>query len=187
MQVILASASPRRLALLEQIGLEVQVCPADFAEVSGDALAAETVVKANAEGKCQAVVAQLGDEKPVIAADTVVVAAGKILGKPKNAQEAVAMLQLLSGKEHRVLTGLAVSYAGRHSVEVVATRVFFRELSLQEIEAYVATGEPLDKAGAYGIQGRGAVLVNKIDGCYNNVVGLPLTRLYLMLAELQGR
>ena len=187
MQVILASASPRRLALLEQIGLEVQVCPADFAEVSGDALAAEAVVKTNAEGKCRAVVARYGDAQPVIAADTVVVAAGKILGKPKDAQEAVAMLQLLSGKEHQVLTGLAVSYAGRLLVEVAATKVYFRKLSLQEITAYVATGEPLDKAGAYGIQGRGAVLVNKIDGCYNNVVGLPLTRLQLMLAELQGR
>ena len=187
MQVILASASPRRLALLEQIGLEVQVCPADFAEVSGAALDVESVVRTNALGKCQAVVAQLGDEKPVIAADTVVVAAGKILGKPRDPQEAVAMLQLLSGKEHRVLTGIAVSYAGHQLVEAVTTKVYFRDLSLQEIKAYVATGEPLDKAGAYGIQGRGAVLVTKIDGCYNNVVGLPLTRLQRMLAELQGR
>ena len=187
MQVFLASASPRRLALLEQIGLEVQVFPADFAEVSGVAMEAEAVVKANALGKCRAVVARIGDLQPVIAADTVVVAAGKILGKPRDAQEAEAMLQLLSGKEHQVLTGLAVSYAGRQLVEAAVTRVFFRELSLQEIKAYVATGEPLDKAGAYGIQGRGAVLVNKIDGCYNNVVGLPLTRLQLMLAELQGR
>ena len=187
MQVILASASPRRLALLEQIGLEVQVCPADFAEVSGTALAAETVVKTNAKGKCLAVVDLKGDAQPVIAADTVVVAEGKILGKPRDAQEAVAMLQLLSGKEHQVLTGLAVSYAGSLLVEVAVTKVFFRKLTLQEIKAYVATGEPLDKAGAYGIQGRGAVLVNKIDGCYNNVVGLPLTRLQLMLAALQGR
>ena len=184
MQVILASASPRRLALLQQIGIEATVCPADFDEVSGSAVQAEDVVLANAVGKCQAVVKIKGDSLPVIAADTVVVAEGVILGKPQNAEDAVEMLKQLSGKTHKVLTGIAVSYAGEMLAEVCETKVLFRDLTDEEIKNYVATGEPLDKAGAYGIQGKGAVLVEKIDGCYNNVVGLPLTRMQLILAKL---
>ena len=184
MQVILASASPRRLALLQQIGIEATVCPAYFDEVSGSAVQAEDVVLANAVGKCQAVVKIKGDSLPVIAADTVVVAEGVILGKPQNAEDAVEMLKQLSGKTHKVLTGIAVSYAGEMLAEVCETKVVFRDLTDGEIKNYVATGEPLDKAGAYGIQGKGAVLVEKIDGCYNNVVGLPLTRMQLILAKL---
>lgn len=184
MQVILASASPRRLALLQQIGIEAKVCPADFDEVSGSAVQAEDVVLANAIGKCKAVVKIKGDSLPVIAADTVVVAEGVILGKPQNEEDAVEMLKQLSGKTHKVMTGIAVSYAGEMLVEVCETEVVFRELTDEEIKKYVATGEPLDKAGAYGIQGMGAVLVEKINGCYNNVVGLPLTRLQLILAKL---
>lgn len=184
MQVILASASPRRLALLQQIGIEATVCPADFDEVSGSAVQAEDVVLANAVGKCQAVVKIKGDSLPVIAADTMVVAEGVILGKPQNAEDAVEMLKQLSGKTHKVLTGIAVSYVGEMLAEVCETKVVFRDLTDEEIKSYVATGEPLDKAGAYGIQGKGAVLVEKIDGCYNNVVGLPLTRMQLILAKL---
>ena len=187
MQVILASASPRRLALLQQIGIEATVCPADFDEVSGSAVQAEDVVLANALGKCKAVVKIKGDDLPVIAADTVVVAEGVILGKPQDAEEAVKMLKQLSGKTHKVLTGIAIAYAGEILAEVCETKVVFRELSEDEIKQYVATGEPLDKAGAYGIQGKGAVLVEKIDGCYNNVVGLPLTRMQLILAKLGVR
>ena len=184
MQVILASASPRRLALLQQIGIEAKVCPADFDEVSGSAVQAEDVVLANAIGKCKAVVKIKGDSLPVIAADTVVLAEGVILGKPQNEEEAVEMLKQLSGKTHKVMTGIAVSHAGEMLAEVCETEVVFRELTDEEIKKYVATGEPLDKAGAYGIQGMGAVLVEKINGCYNNVVGLPLTRLQLILAKL---
>ena len=184
MQVILASASPRRLALLQQIGIEAIVYPADFDEVSGSAVQAEDVVLANAVGKCQAVVKIKGDSLPVIAADTVVVAEGVILGKPQDAEDAIEMLKQLSGKTHKVLTGIAVSYAGEMLAEVCETKVVFRDLTDEEIKNYVATGEPLDKAGAYGIQGKGAVLVEKIDGCYNNVVGLPLTRMQLILAKL---
>ena len=187
MQVILGSASPRRLALLQQIGISAEVCPADFDEVSGSAVQAEDVVLANALGKCKAVVKIKGDDLPVIAADTVVVAEGVILGKPQDAEEAVKMLKQLSGKTHKVLTGIAIAYAGKILAEVCETKVVFRELSDDEIKQYVATGEPLDKAGAYGIQGKGAVLVEKIDGCYNNVVGLPLTRMQLILAELGVR
>ena len=187
MQVILASASPRRLALLQQIGISAEVCPADFDEVNGAAVQAEDIVLANAVGKCKAVVKIKGDDLPVIAADTVVVAEGVILGKPQDAEDAVKMLKQLSGKTHKVMTGIAVAYAGEMLAEVCETKVVFRELSDEEILQYVATGEPLDKAGAYGIQGKGAILVEKIDGCYNNVVGLPLTRTQLILAKLGVR
>lgn len=183
MRVILASSSPRRLQLLQQIGIEAEVRPAAFDELSTGKMA-DDVVLANAVGKCQAVCAACGDKVPVIAADTVVVLDGKILGKPKDAADAVRMLTELSGRTHKVLTGIAVSFDGRQLAEVCETEVIFRTLTAAEIADYVATGEPLDKAGAYGIQGRGAVFVEKINGCYNNVVGLPLTRLHLMLAKL---
>lgn len=183
MRVILASSSPRRLQLLQQIGIEAEVRPAAFDELSTGKMADE-VVLANAVGKCQSVCAACGDKVPVIAADTVVVLDGKILGKPKDAADAVRMLTELSGRTHKVLTGVAVSFDGRQLAEVCETEVIFRTLTAAEIADYVATGEPLDKAGAYGIQGRGAVFVEKINGCYNNVVGLPLTRLHLMLAKL---
>lgn len=183
MRVILASSSPRRLQLLQQIGIEAEVRPAAFDELSTGKMADE-VVLANAVGKCQAVCADYGDKVPVIAADTVVVLDGKILGKPKDAADAVRMLTELSGRTHKVLTGVAVGFDGRQLAEVCETEVIFRTLTAAEIADYVATGEPLDKAGAYGIQGRGAVFVEKINGCYNNVVGLPLTRLHLILAKL---
>lgn len=184
MKVILASASPRRLALLAQLGIEAQVQPADFAEAGGSAAEAEQVALCNASGKCKAVASLTGDALPVIAADTIVVIDKEIMGKPADAAEARAMLQRLSGRTHQVMTGVAVCYAGRSLERVCVTDVTFRRLREQEIAAYVATGEPLDKAGAYGIQGRGAVLVEQIHGCYNNVVGLPLTMLYLMLEEI---
>lgn len=184
MQVVLASASPRRLALLEQVGVRVQVCPADFAEADGRAEEARQVAVNNARGKCRAVAAAQGDAVPVVAADTIVVIDEDILGKPADAAAAEAMLTRLSGRSHTVITGVAVRYRGRELYKDCATSVLFRRLSAREIREYVATGEPLDKAGAYGIQGRGALLVEKIDGCYNNVVGLPLTMLYEMFKEL---
>lgn len=138
----------------------------------------------NASGKCAAVAAKIGDELPVIAADTIVVIDNVILGKPQDAAAAKAMLQRLSGRTHQVMTGVAVRYKGQQLSKVCITDVSFRQLTAEEIDAYIATGEPMDKAGAYGIQGRGAVLVEKINGCYNNVVGLPLSLLYLMMQRL---
>ena len=184
MKVILASASPRRQTLLQQIGITPLVCPADFAEGSGTASQAQEVVLHNAAGKCAAVAAKMGDDLPVVAADTIVVIDNVILGKPQDAAAAKAMLQRLSGRTHQVMTGVAVSYKGQQLSEVCITDVRFRQLTAEEIDAYIATGEPMDKAGAYGIQGRGAVLVEKINGCYNNVVGLPLSLLYLMMQRL---
>lgn len=184
MKVILASASPRRQALLQQIVITPLVCPADFAEGSGTASQAQEVALYNAAGKCAAVAAKMGDELPVIAADTIVVIDNVILGKPQDAAAAKAMLQCLSGRTHQVITGVAVRYKGQQLSKVCVTDVSFRQLTAEEIDAYIATGEPMDKAGAYGIQGRGAVLVEKINGCYNNVVGLPLSLLYLMMQRL---
>lgn len=184
MKVILASASPRRQALLQQIGITPLVCPAGFAEGSGTASQAQEVALYNAAGKCAAVAAKMGDELPVIAADTIVVIDNVILGKPQDAAAAKAMLQCLSGRTHQVITGVAVRYKGQQLSKVCVTDVSFRQLTAEEIDAYIATGEPMDKAGAYGIQGRGAVLVEKINGCYNNVVGLPLSLLYLMMQRL---
>lgn len=184
MKVILASASPRRLALLRQIGMEPIVHPADFDEVDGAGADAAQVVLANAVGKRDVVIAELGDDEVVIAADTVVVVDNVILGKPADEAAAKAMLASLSGRSHQVMTGVAVGWRGKRLARVCVTEVSFRQLAEQEIAAYVATGEPLDKAGAYGIQGRGAVLVDEINGCYNNVVGLPLSLLYRLLKEL---
>ena len=184
MKVILASASPRRQALLQQIGITPLVCPAYFDEGSGTASQAQEVALYNAAGKCATVAAKMGDELPVIAADTIVVIDNVILGKPQDAAAAKAMLQRLSGRTHQVMTGVAVRYKGQQLSEVCITDVSFRQLTAEEIDAYIATGEPMDKAGAYGIQGRGAVLVEKINGCYNNVVGLPLSLLHLMMQRL---
>ena len=184
MKVILASASPRRQALLQQLGIEPVVQPASFDEVGGRAELAHEVALANAKGKCDAVYAEVGDELPVVAADTIVVIDNVILGKPQDEAEAQAMLTRLSGRTHQVMTGVAVRYKGQQLAKVCTTDVSFRELTAAEIAAYIATKEPLDKAGAYGIQGRGAVLVEKINGCYNNVVGLPLSLLYLMMQRL---
>lgn len=184
MQVVLASASPRRLELISQLGWEAQVHPSAFEEAGGSASEAKDVVLANALGKGRWVAEKLGDELPIIGADTVVVVDNVILGKPKDAADAAMMLKRLSGREHQVMTGVAIFYKGKVLGRVCVTKVFFRSLTEHEITGYVATGEPLDKAGAYGIQGQGAVLVEKIDGCYNNVVGLPLTMMYTMFKEL---
>ncbi len=184
MKVVLASASPRRQELLRQIGHTPVVRPASFAESGGAASQAHEVALHNAVGKCSAVVAEVGDSLPVIAADTIVVIDNVILGKPQDAADAKAMLMRLAGRTHQVMTGVAVRYRGRQLAEVCVTDVSFRRLTEAQIAAYVATGEPLDKAGAYGIQGKGAVLVEKINGCYSNVVGLPLARLQAMLDEL---
>lgn len=184
MKVVLASASPRRQELLRQIGHTPVVRPASFAESGGAASQAHEVVLHNAVGKCSAVVAEVGDSLPVIAADTIVVIDNVILGKPQDAADAKAMLMRLAGRTHQVMTGVAVRYRGRQLADVCVTDVSFRRLTEAQIAAYVATGEPLDKAGAYGIQGKGAVLVEKINGCYSNVVGLPLARLQAMLDEL---
>lgn len=183
-RLILASQSPRREALLRQAGLEFEISPSDVEERLSETLSPAEAAETLALEKARWVAARLS-EGLVIGADTVVVVGRQILGKPAGAEDARAMLGLLSGREHEVITGIAVVDAGsgRSRSDSVTTAVSFAPLSQEIIDRYVATGEPLDKAGAYAIQGFGALLIEGIQGCYNNVVGLPLRRLAEMLGE----
>jgi len=182
--IILASNSPRRRELLEQIGLSFTIAPGDVDERIHSGEAPRDYAERLALEKAYSAAERAG-EGVVIAADTIVVVGGTILGKPADAEDARCMLTQLSGREHEVVTGLAVMDAASHrsSVRTAITKVWFRTLLEQEINAYIATREPLDKAGAYGIQERGALLVERIEGCYSNVVGLPLSLLGEMLRE----
>lgn len=181
-EIILASASPRRSELLRQVGLNFQVIPSNFEENLNLELSPGELVQDLAYNKALSVAAKVKPGFLVIGADTVVVK-DRVLGKPESRQHAFEMLKMLQGGWHEVITGVAVlegSGSGCTSGFEV-TRVKMRSLSDRTIEAYIDTGEPMDKAGAYGIQGLGAVIVEKIEGCYFNVVGLPLTRLSAML------
>ena len=185
--LILASASPRRAELLRQVGWEFEVIVSGFEE--NDAAAdqdAGSLAAAHARSKALDVSGQ-NPERLTLGADTVVVIGERILGKPTSADDARKMLRALSGQEHQVVTAVALTIDDTLLAEdVVTTDVTFRELSEREIEDYVATGEPMDKAGAYGIQGRGALIVREIRGCYFNVVGLPLARVGEMVTAANG-
>jgi len=182
--IILASNSPRRKELLRQIGISFIADPAEVDERILGGETPEAYAIRVAGDKARLVAARSG-EAIVIAADTIVVMDDEILGKPVDAADAVRMLTSLSGRMHRVITGIVVADAANRkiSARTVSTRVWFRTLSPRMIAAYVATQEPLDKAGAYGIQEKGALLVDAIEGCYFNVVGLPLSVLADMLNE----
>ncbi len=183
--LVLASASPRRRRFLEQLGLAFTVEAADVAENAAAGEEPDAFVRRLALEKAQAVAARHPGEV-VVAADTVVVLGGEILGKPGDAEAAVAMLLRLAGRSHAVWTGYAV-YCAERRIEVVRavrTGVRFVDFDRATALAYVATGEPLDKAGSYGIQGRGGCLIQRIDGSYSNVVGLPLAELLADLAAL---
>lgn len=178
--LILASGSPRRRRMLAELGLDFTLAVADIAEVAQPGESPADFARRLAGEKAAAVAAR-HPASWVLAADTVVARAGRILGKPADPEDAVAMLTALSGHWHTVWTGFALR-RGRESLqEVVATEVRFAELTAPLIRAYVATGEPLDKAGAYGIQGRGGLLVKEIRGSYSNVVGLPLAEVIAAL------
>lgn len=198
-QIILASNSPRRKELLEQVGVEFEVCPAKGEEVISKTKPQEVVMELAAQ-KAQEVAAMIlayGERHPdtttpqellVIGADTVVSYEGKILGKPKDETEAEEMLTMLSGNTHEVYTGAALVFidpsgrAGMHTF-YECTRVTMYPVSQKEIKRYIATGDPMDKAGAYGIQGAFAIHIKEIAGDYNNVVGLPVARLYQELQK----
>lgn len=199
-QIILASASPRRRELLEQIGLTFEVCPAKGEEIITKSAPGEAVQElARAKSREVAtMVRQYGvrhgelvtpQDMIVIGADTVVAVNGQILGKPGDEEDAFRMLSMLSGRSHAVYTGVALVFldqsgrAGEH-IFYEKTVVSMREMSEKEIRRYIATGEPMDKAGAYGIQGKCAIYIDKIDGDYNNVVGLPVAALYRELKKL---
>lgn len=171
--IILASASPRRKELLEQIGCCFRIETADTEEASGEGMTPSELVMKNAHLKAAAVAA-LHPDIPVLGADTVVSLDGNIYGKPRDREHAIEMLTSFSGRAHQVMTGIALAWKGRIWQAYETTEVVFAPLSAASITRYVDTGEPADKAGAYGIQGRAAVFVEQIRGSYSNVVGLPL-------------
>jgi septum formation protein len=182
---VLASASPRRRELLTAAGYTFTVLTADVDEtpVSGEAPA--TYVARLAEAKARAVLARRPDTL-VLGADTTVVVDGDILAKPVDAADAARMVARLQGRAHEVLTGVALVAATWSRVAVAATSVWFAPMSAEEIDVYVGSGEPMDKAGAYGIQGRAARYVTRIEGSYSNVVGLPVALVHALLAEYPG-
>ncbi|RCX20813.1 septum formation protein [Anaerobacterium chartisolvens] len=181
-QIILASASPRRVELMKQLGTEFEVIPSNVEETVDASLMPHETAKKLALEKASDVAGKHGRGALVIGADTIVVSSG-IMGKPRDEVHAFEMLKALQGGWHEVITGIAVidSLDMRLENDYVATRVKMIRMSNEMIRSYIATKEPMDKAGAYGIQGMGAVIVEKIEGCYFNVVGLPLMRLSSML------
>lgn len=194
MKLILASASPRRAEILRNAGFDFEVLPAEVDESVRPRESAAEYVRRLAEEKARAAAHRLAakfkrDSAVVIAADTTVVLDEKILGKPASADDARTTLGRLSGKTHDVLTGLAVLPLRNADIQlaVESTRVTFAHMAEQEIEDYVASGEPFDKAGAYAIQGRCGRFITRIEGCYFNVMGLPLARLYSILREIENK
>ncbi len=183
MRLILASQSPRRRELLQQMGFrDFDIVPARGGEETAGDLSPGELVEVLSARKAAEVSAR-HPEDLVIAADTVVAEGEEILGKPHTEEEAKAMLALLSGRANTVYSGVTVRLGSRAVTEHESTRVFFRTLSSREIDDYTATGEPMDKAGAYGIQGLGALLVERIEGDYSTVVGLPVCRLGRILTS----
>ena len=182
MNVILASQSPRRKELLGLFHIPFTVRVADVDETLIPGAAAEAEVARLS--RMNALAVERGADDVVIAADTIVVCDGKILGKPKSADDAKAMLRLLSGRDHQVMSGMTVLRGDIATVVTEITDLHFRHLSEKEIEDYVASGEPMDKAGAYGIQGGAALFCQKLNGDYYNVVGLPVCRLAEILKEM---
>lgn len=183
MNVILASASPRRRQLLDLVGISHQVIPADTDESRFVGELPERYAERLARAKAEAIATRDSDAV-VIGADTIVVIDGLVLGKPRDTSDATRMIGMLSGRSHTVMTGVAVSHRGRTVSVVEVVDVTFRAVDAQSISSYVATGEPMDKAGAYGIQGYGATIVRRIDGDYFAVMGLSLVRLVGLLKEL---
>jgi len=183
--LVLASASPRRHELLRMLGLEFEILVSTAEEERRELpVSPGEQTMELAAGKAKEI-ADLRPDALVIAADTIVAAENRIMGKPRDEEDAREMLSFLSGRWHEVYTGVALVKAAenRRLVDCERTRVKFRPLSEEEIKTYIRSGAPMDKAGAYGIQGLGAVLVERIEGCFFNVVGLPLARLTMMLRD----
>lgn len=183
MKLILASASPRRKELLRYITEDFTVRISDADETTPNGLTPEETVRYLSRLKADAVYNGDPDET-IVASDTIVVIDGRVLGKPHGEEEAKTMLRTLSGRTHTVFTGVCVKTAERERVFAERTEVTFYPLTEEEICAYVATGEPMDKAGSYGIQGKGSLLVQKIDGDFYNVMGLPVAALWRALKEI---
>ncbi len=192
MRFILASKSPRRKEILETIGLEFDIVTSDADESYEKGTAPQDIVMTLSARKAAAVKNALlmqGEnlsDTVIIAADTVVYAAGEILGKPKDKEDAVRMLTMLSGSTHSVLTGITVIAEGVSASAYEETKVTFSAMTERETEWYAESGEPMDKAGAYAIQGYASMWIDKIDGCYFNVVGLPVSCLRRLLGRVLG-
>lgn len=183
-EIVLASASPRRKEILENLGVRITVVPGSLKEERRDGEAPASYALRMAMQKALAVAKDRKDGI-VIGADTIVLLDGRILGKPQNAEDAKKMLKALSGREHIVITGIGIVDVDNQNTMSgeEQTIVYFRRISDEEIERYVATGEPLDKAGGYGIQGKGGFFIRRIEGDYFNVVGLPVSLLYELLQD----
>lgn len=184
-KIVLASSSPRRKELLEKYNIRPIIYGAKIEEKIRDDESPEQVAMALAFEKANWVSKYFSDEEIIIGSDTIVVLENKILGKPKDEEDAYRILSSLSGKEHKVITGISILSAGTNVkvIDYETTVVYFRDLSSERIKRYIETKEPVDKAGAYGIQGYGEILVDKIDGCYSNVIGLPIGKLDYLLKE----
>jgi len=180
--LVLASTSPQRRAILEQLGLPFEVVAPLYDEHDAAGLAPAELVRAHAIGKARSVAGEAGG-RPVLGVDTAVVVDGRVLGKPADEREAAAMLASLAGREHTVVSGLCLLGSGREDVEHEETLVAFRPLAPRDVAAYVATGEWRGRAGGYAIQSRGAALVERVEGDYLNVVGLPAALLVRLLAD----
>jgi septum formation protein len=180
--LLLASTSPQRRAILEELGVPFEMVSPRYEERDDDGLAPAELVRAHAAGKARSVAGEAAG-RVVLGVDTAVVVDGRVLGKPADGREAGEMLALLSARAHVVVSGLCLLGAGWEAVEHEETRVEFRQLSSEEIDAYVATGEWEGRAGGYAIQSLGAALVERVEGDYLNVVGLPAALLVRLLAE----
>jgi septum formation protein len=183
MHLVLASASPRRAELLHSAGFDFEVYPVEVDERLRPEERPDHAAARLAETKAQAAAAHHADAL-VLGADTIVVIDGEPLGKPADERDAKRMLRRLSGRAHDVLTGVSIGSAGRYLTHVETTRVTMSELTEEEINWYVATGEPRDKAGAYAVQGLASRFVSRIDGSYSNVVGLPVSLVYTLFRQL---
>lgn len=185
-KLVLASGSPRRREILEQIGLDFEVIPSGIDEASPEGCSPEEAAMAIALRKARHVTKKVRYPALVIGADTIVILRGEIMGKPADARQAFQMLNRLSGEEHTVITGVAVTNSenGEERTGYERTLVRMKGICPERIEKYVCTGEPLDKAGAYAVQGRAAVFIHSIKGCYYNVVGLPVAKLDSMFHSL---
>jgi len=183
-KIILASTSPRRKELLEKTGLPFEIVASNYEEDMTLVLPPHELAKHLSKGKADAV-AQDYKDAIIIAADTFIVFGDKILGKPHTPKKAKETLAMLSGGTHSIVTGFTIidTQTGKNISRTTETKVHFRKLTIEEIDAYVATGEPLDKAGAYGIQGLGSELVDKIEGSFSNVVGLPVEEVMVALKD----
>lgn len=184
MKLILASASPRRRELLSCYPIELEIIKPDIEEIVDPELTPDKCAESLALQKGMCVSAMTGTAQPVLSADTIVVMGSEILGKPADAADARRMLSMLSGRHHQVITGVAILWKESETVFSVTSDVTFKALTNREIDDYIATGEPFDKAGAYAVQGAGAFMVTSVDGSYSNVIGLPVAEVIAHLQDI---